>query len=90
MAIAALVLGIASLVFSVIGFITAGALYWAAFLGFVLAIVGLVISCVAKKKGASGKATAGLVCSIVALVLGTLASACSVCWIYEAARLGLI
>lgn len=35
----------------------------------VLAIVGIVLAAVAKKKAKSGMATAGLVCSIIALAL---------------------
>lgn len=59
-AIAALVLGIVSIVFSFI------ALSW---LGLILGIVGIILAVNAKKKNPSGMATAGLVLSIIGTVL---------------------
>ncbi len=65
--IAAMVLGIGSIVFSFVG----GILTW---IGLAAAIVGLVLSISAKKKARAageptGMATAGLVTSIIALAL---------------------
>lgn len=42
------------------------------YVSWVLAIVGIVLAAVSKKKGKSGMATAGLVCSIVALAIWVL------------------
>ncbi len=71
--IAALILGLVAIVFSVVGFltITMPILAW---VGLAAAIVGLVLSVIAKKKAkANGEgrsmATAGLITSIVALVV---------------------
>ena len=61
MAVAGLVLGIVSIVFSFIG------------LGFpigaILGVVGIILSVVAKKKAPTGMATAGLVLSIIGTIL---------------------
>ena len=59
-AIASLVLGIVSIVFTFIG------LSW---LGLILGIVGIILAVNAKKKNPSGMATAGLVLSIIGTVL---------------------
>lgn len=61
LAIASMVLGIVSIILMCIPGICYGA--W------VFAIVGIVLAAVAKKKAKSGMATAGLVCSIIALAL---------------------
>jgi len=60
-AIASLVLGIISLVCVFFGY---GAL-----LGIILGIVGIVLGSMAKKETPSGMATAGIVMSIIAIVL---------------------
>lgn len=60
MAIAALVLGILSLVLSVISFFLLG---WLCFIALALGIVAIVLACVVRKKGE--KATGGLVCGII-------------------------
>lgn len=71
-AIASLVLGIISLVF--IFFNTF------AFLGMILAIVGLILGINSKKERPSSMATAGIVLSIIGLVLCALAFlACVAC-----------
>lgn len=57
-AIAALVLGIVSIVFS----------FFLQWLGLIIGIVGIVLAVVAKKKNPSGMATAGLVLSIIGTV----------------------
>lgn len=62
MAIAALILGILSLVIGVVGFFAGPA----SIAGLVMGIVGIVLAAVAKKKGK--KATGGLVCSIIGTV----------------------
>ncbi len=72
MAVAALVLGIVSIVFSFIG------LFW---LGLILGIVGIVLGILAKKQNPTGMATAGLVLSIIGVVLCALVFiACGICF----------
>ena len=63
MAVAALVLGISSIVFALIG------LGW---LGGMIAIVGIVLGVLARKAERTSMATAGMVCSIIGVVLGVL------------------
>ena len=60
MAIAALVLGIISIVLSVISFFLLG---WLCFIALALGILAIVFACVVRKKGE--KATGGLVCGII-------------------------
>lgn len=57
-AIASLVLGIVSIVFS----------FFLQWLGLIIGIVGIVLAVVAKKKNPTGMATAGLVLSIIGTV----------------------
>ena len=72
MAVASMVLGIVSIVFSFIGGLN--------LLGLVVGIVGLVLGILAKKKAPSGMATAGIVCSIIGIVLTALVLvACAAC-----------
>ncbi len=67
---------VASLVLGIIGICTG----WLYGLGCILGIIGLVMSSIAKKNnGGSGMATAGLVLSILAVVFGAVALACTVC-----------
>lgn len=64
MAVASLVLGIISIV---IGVFSAGSLGW---FGAILAVIGVVLGALGKKDiEKKGLATAGLVCSIIGLVL---------------------
>lgn len=64
MGVASLVLGIISLV---IGIFTGGALGW---VGAIFAVIGIVLGAIGRKNANSkGIATAGLVCSIIGLVL---------------------
>ena len=64
MGVASLVLGIISLV---IGVFSSGLLGW---LGAILAVIGIILGALGKKNPEkSGIATAGLVCSIIGLVL---------------------
>ena len=60
MAIAALVLGILSLVLSVISFFLLG---WLCFIALALGIIAIVFACIVRKKGE--KATGGFVCGII-------------------------
>jgi len=60
MAIAALGLGVLSLVLSVISFFLLG---WLCFIALALGIVAIVFACIVRKKGEN--ATAGLVCGII-------------------------
>ncbi|WP_287387503.1 hypothetical protein [Lachnospira sp.] len=75
MGVASLVLGIISIL---IGLFSAGALGW---LGAILAILGIILGAVGKKNPAkSGLATAGMVCSIIGLILCLiLYIACAAC-----------
>jgi len=71
MAVAALVLGIVSIVFSVIGL---------GIFGLIPGIVGIILGIMAKKKAPSGMATAGLVLSIIGVALTLLILiACAAC-----------
>lgn len=72
-AVGSLVCGIVSLVMT---FFTAA--YYPLFVGVVLGIIAIVLAVLAKKKGPSGMATAGLVLGIIGLVFcGIFAIACS-------------
>lgn len=75
MAVASLVLGIISVV---LGVFTGGALGW---VGAIIAILGIILGALAKKDPAKkGMATAGLVLSIIGLVLCLLFYlACAAC-----------
>ena len=75
MGVAALDLGIISII---IGIFFAGALGWA---GAILAIIGIVLGALGKKNPESkGIATAGMVCSIIGLILCLLLYiACAAC-----------
>lgn len=75
MGVASLVLGIISLI---IGIFSSGMLGW---LGAILAIVGIILGAVGRKNVESkGIATAGLVCSIIGLILCLiLYIACAAC-----------
>ena len=69
-AIAALVLGIVSIVFS----------FFLQWLGLILGIVGIILAVIAKKKNPTGMATAGLVLSIIGTVFcALLFIACVAC-----------
>ena len=71
-AIAGLVLGVIGLVFMCIPLFQ-----W---IGMIAGLIGLILSIIGKKQGAGGVATAGLVCSIIALILSTIFFiACVVC-----------
>lgn len=75
MSVASLVLGIIAIV---IGLFTAGSLGW---LGAIIAIIGIVLGALGKKNPEkSGLATAGLVLSIIGLILCLLLYiACAAC-----------
>lgn len=71
-AIASLVLGIVSIVFSLIGLSFP--------FGLIIGIVGIVLGVMAKKKNPTGMATAGLVLSIIGTILCALIFiACAAC-----------
>ena len=74
MAIVSLVLGIASIVLGCC----------VPILGIALGIGGIICSVTSKKKQKSGFATAGLVCSIIGIVLG------AIMWIFNAVFLGIL
>lgn len=59
LAVASLVLGIVSIVFS----------FFLQWLGLIIGIVGIILGVMAKKKNPTGMATAGLVLSIIGTVL---------------------
>lgn len=67
MAIAALVLGILSLVLSVISFFLLG---WLCFIALALGIVAIVFACIVRKKGE--KATGGFVCGIIGTCISSI------------------
>lgn len=72
MGVAALVLGIVALVCTFIP--------GAGVIGMIIGIVGIILGALAKKKGQSGVATAGLVCSIIGTAIcGIGFLACSAC-----------
>ncbi|MBO5487308.1 MAG: hypothetical protein J5988_10355 [Eubacterium sp.] len=64
MAIASMVCGILSILLTCVPYVC--------YASWVLAIVGIILAAVSKKQGKSGMATAGLVCSIVALAIWVL------------------
>lgn len=66
MAIASLVLGIISLVLACVSFSVI--LGWLSIFALIMGIVGIVLAGVAKSKGKSGSATAGLVLSILSTI----------------------
>ncbi len=73
MGVAALVLGIISVVFSLI-------LGGAGWVGPIIGIIGIVLGAVAKKKGQGGIATAGLVLSIIGTAISLIITiACMAC-----------
>jgi len=77
-------LGIASMVLGIVGLCT-GWIY----VGVLLAIVGLVLGVISKKKSdevgmPSGMAMAGIVCSIIGLAVAIICTACSICIICSA------
>lgn len=75
MAVAALVLGICSIVFDFI-------FVW---LGLILGVVALILGAVARKQNpGNGVATGGLVCGIIGVVLAV------ICWVACAACIGAI
>ena len=69
MAIAGLVLGIVSLVFS----------FFIGWLGLIAGVVGIVLSVKGRQSEKKGLGTAGLVCSIIGTVLSLLTLACVLC-----------
>ena len=75
-AVASLVCGIAALVIAWFG--------WGAIVAIALAIVGIILGIAARKEmppGTAGMATAGLVCSIIALILSTIVFiSCVICF----------
>ena len=76
MEIAALVLGICSIVGSFFGL--------GAFVGIICGVIGLILSINCKKKGiTTGKVKAGFICSIIGLILSTIffisCVACAAC-----------
>lgn len=76
MAVAGLVLGIVSLIMALAGI----GVWFLPFAGLVLSIIGLVLSCVARKKAKSGVATAGLVVGIISVILnGIFGVTCGIC-----------
>lgn len=87
LAIASLVLGITSLVFMWFGYF--------ALLSIAMAVVGIILGISAKKKNAqvgapAGMATAGIVCSIIALALSALVLVvCTIC-VASCATLGML
>lgn len=86
MAIAGFVIALVGVVF---GFISFGVPVMG-LIGLPVAIVGLVLSCVARKKQASGLATAGMVIGIVATVFTAITFfACGIC-VLAAAGAGLL
>lgn len=73
MAVASMVLGIVSVVFSFIGGLN--------LVGLIVGIVGLVLGILAKKKAPSGMATAGIVLSIIGIILtAVVLIACAACF----------
>ena len=72
LAIASLVLGILSLIWAFVGTLLLPGL------GFVFAIIGVVLGAVARKQNQTSMATAGFVCSLIGLILGVINLVCAV------------
>lgn len=65
-------MGVASLVLGILSVILAVVFSGFGWLAAILGLVGIILASVAKKKDPDGMATAGLVLSIIGLVLGLL------------------
>lgn len=65
-------MGVASLVLGILSVILAVVFSGFGWLAAILGLVGIILASVAKKKGPDGMTTAGLVLSIIGLVLGLL------------------
>ena len=65
-------MGVASLVLGILSVILADVFSGFGWLAAILGLVGIILASVAKKKDPDGMATAGLVLSIIGLVLGLL------------------
>ena len=62
-------LGIAGMVLGIVGIVVSGCFFW---LGIILGIIGVVLSAVGLKKSPQGKkgmAIAGVVCSVIAIIV---------------------
>lgn len=59
-------LGVTGMVLSILGLV----LCWALCFGFILGLVGMILSIVAKKKGCTGVATAGIICGAIGMGIG--------------------
>ncbi len=86
MAIAGLVLSIIGIVLSFLGGVSAGI---CSIVALPVAIVGLVLSCIARKKQPGGIATAGMVVGIVAVSLSAiLFFTCGICTLCALGTIG--
>lgn len=73
-------MGVASLVLGIISVVIAVFLNAWGWLAAIIGIIGAILGAVAKKKGQGGPATAGLVLSIIGIILGLiLYIACAAC-----------
>ncbi len=87
MAAAGLVLAILGLIGGLIGF----AVPVLSLIGFPVALIGLILSCVAMKRGKSGVATAGLVVGIIATVFTAITFfTCGICVLCVSAGAGAL
>lgn len=59
-------LGVTGMVLGIVGIVFC----WFLCFGFILSVVGLILSIVAKKKGCTGVATAGIICSAIGMGIG--------------------
>lgn len=82
MAVASLVLGIIGVVTCWFGFLS--------ILGFICAIIGIVLAVKARKVAKSGLSTAGLVLSIIGTCLGGIGIVCAICVVCAAGSAGLL
>lgn len=79
-AVAALVLGIVSIVFSFFGY--------SAIIGIILAIIGLVFGTKARKQAQTGLATAGFVLSLIGLIANSIGIICAIACVSGLAAAG--
>lgn len=80
---------VASLVLGIVGVVTC----WAGFfslIGFICAIIGIVLAVKARKIAKTGLSTAGLVLSIIGTCLGGIGMICTVCVLCAAGSAGIL
>lgn len=79
------VLAIVGLVFGIVSIVASCCMGW---VGCIPAIVGLICSILARKSNKSGMSLAGIICSVVGLVLGVIMSIAGAVFLAALAEMG--